>query len=112
MADNIKNFNEVNEDGTVDQQVNVPVEPVKRKGFIARWKELKWWQKSLIFAGAATLLYIGGKWVFTRNDSVQVQPVKVVVPMDPTNEIDNKVQDLVNAVAESAKEEGLEVTPF
>lgn len=99
MADNIKDFNEVNEDGTVDQQVHTPVEPIKRKGLIARWKQLKWWQRSLIFAGAATLLYIGGKWVFTRKDTVTV-PTEV------------PVNDIVDAVAESAKEEGLEVTPF
>lgn len=100
MADNIKNFNEVNEDGTMDQQATTPIEAVqKKKGLIARWKQLKWWQRSLIFAGAATLLYIGGKWVFTRKDTVTV-PTEV--PVD----------DIVEAVAESAKEEGLEVTPF
>ncbi len=116
MAETIMEFKEELENNEEIQQETTDIQApdVPKKGLIAKLKELKWWQKALIGAGAATLLFVGGKWVFTllkdKPEEVvqalenvpEIQPVKVVVPMDTTNSTDQMVQDLVNTMAETA----------
>ena len=117
------NFNEIVENEDVKNEIleemregqykiNVPEETPKKKGLIAKLKELKWWQKALLLAGGATLIYVGGKWIFKSNQTPEIQKVKVVVPMDQNNEIDQKVQELVNTLAEGTKESVEETAPF
>lgn len=132
MAENITEFREMDENGN-----NIPEETPKasttqpdapKKGLLALWKNLKWWQKAAVIAGTATLIYVGGKWIFkgrkqaeTRaiakwNNEHEVegqrildalenaQQVKVVTPMDPVNNVaDAAVQGLVNEMANTAE---------
>ena len=109
----VTNINEAVENQENQVQDTTTQDGGKKKGFIAKFRTLKWWQKVMIFAGAATLIYVGGKWVFQKFEAPEeaVQAVKVVVPMDPNNEMDNKVQDLVNTLAGSMTE-SVEETPF
>ena len=119
----IMEFKETNE----EMENNIPeetpeqktlIEVPTKKGFLAKWKELKWWQRAAILAGTGTLIYLGGKWIFKIGKDTKiheaegqaildtlenVQPIKVVTPMDMTNPADTAVQDLVNEVAKVAE---------
>lgn len=134
MAENITEFREMDENGN-----NIPEETPKasttqpdapKKGLLALWKNLKWWQRAAVIAGTATLIYVGGKWIFKGRKQAEARAraiakwnneheaegqailntlenakqVKVVTPMDPVNNVaDAAVQGLVNEMANTAE---------
>ena len=111
----ITNFKETDE----NQENNIPEETPKmvvqpdapKKGLLAKFNGLKLWQKAAIIAGTATLIFVGGRWIFKSKKSAQ--PVKVVVPTDTVNNAaDAAVQDLVNELAKTAEEAGTNVVNF
>ena len=94
------NFNETDDNGNVtNSEVTTPQVEVKKKGFLARFHALKWWQKAMILAGGATLIYIGGKWVFKAFET-------------PEETVAETVQEAVNTVVETATESVEETAPF
>ena len=128
MAENITEFREMDENGIniPDPEETIKTSPTQsdapKKGLLALWKNLKWWQKAAVIVGTATLIYVGGKWIFKGRKQAEARTiakwnnehqVKVVTPMDPVNNVaDAAVQGLVNEFAKSAEEAGMEVTPF
>lgn len=94
------NLNEANENmENKIQETATPVE-VKKKGFLTKLRALKWWQKAMIFAGTAALIYVGGKWVFKAFKTPEIP------------EVTDEVKELAEAVVETATESVEEVAPF
>ena len=103
MANNVEekvtNINEATENKEPEVNgENTNLQETKKTGLIEKFKELKWWQKALILAGGATLVFVGGKWVFKtvgKKPEVAVEAAKVVGTIEP--------EEVVNVIAENSE---------
>lgn len=127
----IMEFKETDEQGNsiTEETPKAVIKPENnKKGLFAFWKGLKLWQRLAILAGTATIIFVGGKWMFKSKKRTKMheaegkvilnaledaQQMKVVVPMDTVNNAaDAAVQGLVDELAKSAEDAGANVVNF
>ena len=88
----------INEESVVNGE-NTEIQVTDEKtGLIAKFNGLKLWQKAMIIAGGATLVFVGGKLVFKavgKKPEVIADAAKVVATIEP--------EEVVNVIAENSE---------
>ena len=117
--ENIKDFTP-KEEATNEEEISLGAQVAgqvkQEKWLVSKWKSLKLWQKIMVIfiltgtvAGGVTVIYrlikskpeVVAEAIEQVENAGEVQPIKVVVPMDMNNATDAAVQDLVNELAKA-----------